>query len=285
MKTRVFAGTHGNEWTGIYLIKDPDLQKFSDVDFEPANPKAINQKVRYIDDDLNRSFTQPKRELTRTYEHLRAQQIHQKIIEDKIELVIDLHTTTSNMGNTIIFSALDKKTLEICGKLASVSPDVKFIYTPDPEKKYLMSSAPFGLLIEVGPIPHNCLNPNIYNNTKKILLNLLNIIQEHQEHECIDFDYYEEFDAVKYKYSNNQLNSMVHPLRQDKDFLSLSPGDPILMTFDGESILYNPKDYNHLPDQNVNKEVYPIFINEAAYYDYTKAMGLTVKKRHNFNIK
>ncbi|MDP8932677.1 MAG: succinylglutamate desuccinylase/aspartoacylase family protein, partial [Cyanobacteriota bacterium] len=46
-----------------------------------------------------------------------------------------------------------------------------------------------------------------------------------------------------------------------------NPGDPMFLTFDGESVLYEGK-----------STVYPIFINEAAYYEKGIAMCFTQKQ-------
>ncbi len=57
------AGTHGNELSGIYLnklIKErlyaADRSTFSTTSVI-ANPKAVEQNIRYVDTDLNRQFS------------------------------------------------------------------------------------------------------------------------------------------------------------------------------------------------------------------------------------
>lgn len=55
-------------------------------------------------------------------------------------------------------------------------------------------------------------------------------------------------------------------LLQDKDFLPLRPGDPIFQTFSGEEILYQG-----------HATIYPVFINEAAYYEKKIAFNKTEK--------
>ncbi|MBE8189570.1 MAG: hypothetical protein HAW58_01570 [Candidatus Thioglobus sp.] len=63
-KILIFGGTHGNEFTGAYIVNNWDLiatsnQINSDIEIEPilANPQAFKQKTRYVDCDLNRSFS------------------------------------------------------------------------------------------------------------------------------------------------------------------------------------------------------------------------------------
>jgi aspartoacylase len=271
MKIAVYGATHGNEWTGAYLLKDPHFNKYKGVSWHLSNTKANQDHVRFLDDDLNRSFTPEKIQSSDNWEHRRAAQISQDIKENKIDFVIDLHTTTSNMGNTIIFPRMDTTILNVCGKLATLHPDVKFIYTPDEEDhKYLMSAAPYGLIIEIGPVPQNCLNPVVYKDMRSILDSLIQIIQG-KNVKISNFDYYEEFATIDYIYQDNELVSMVHPKWQNMDFTPMNSGDPILEKFSGEEVFYKGKE-----------TVYPIFINEAAYYVYGKAMGLTYKKRYEF---
>ena len=63
---------------------------------------------------------------------------------------------------------------------------------------------------------------------------------------------------------------MIHPQRQFQDYQPLNPGEPIFITFDGQEIFYEG-----------TSTVYPIFINEAAYYEKGVAMCLTQKKTVN----
>ena len=61
-RVAIVGGTHGNELTGVYLVKkfqqSPNLLKRSfDVITFLANPKAIAANRRYIDRDLNRCFS------------------------------------------------------------------------------------------------------------------------------------------------------------------------------------------------------------------------------------
>lgn len=58
----IVGGTHGNELTGVYLLKKfeqcPELIRrpsFETITLL-GNPKAVEAGVRYIDKDLNRCF-------------------------------------------------------------------------------------------------------------------------------------------------------------------------------------------------------------------------------------
>ena len=59
---------------------------------------------------------------------------------------------------------------------------------------------------------------------------------------------------------------MVHPNLQNGDYKEVKSSDPIFISFDGKDI----------PNEE-DKSVWPIFINESAYYEKKLAMSLTLK--------
>ena len=60
---------------------------------------------------------------------------------------------------------------------------------------------------------------------------------------------------------------MIHPQLQFQDYAPLYPGNPMFLTFDNQEIIYEGK-----------STVYPVFINEAGYYEKGIAMYLTQKQ-------
>ncbi|MGB7997707.1 MAG: succinylglutamate desuccinylase/aspartoacylase family protein, partial [Photobacterium halotolerans] len=58
----VVGGTHGNEFSGIYLLRkwQQDASRITRESFTTqtlfANPKAHEENKRYLDSDLNRQF-------------------------------------------------------------------------------------------------------------------------------------------------------------------------------------------------------------------------------------
>ncbi|MDN5274497.1 MAG: hypothetical protein JWP06_398 [Candidatus Saccharibacteria bacterium] len=92
-KILLLGAQHGNELLGIQLYehitrKRPQMLPF--VTYKTGNIQARKQNVRYIESDLNRSYTGK----SRTYEERRAKRILKYIIQNKFDLVLDLHTTT-----------------------------------------------------------------------------------------------------------------------------------------------------------------------------------------------
>lgn len=61
---------------------------------------------------------------------------------------------------------------------------------------------------------------------------------------------------------------MIHPHRHLRDYEPLEPGDALFLTFGGEVVPYAGE-----------STVYPVFINEAAYYEKGIALCLTEKQQ------
>lgn len=56
------GGTHGNEMSGVYLVRELQRQKIEKVGSATlttviSNPRAVQMCKRYTDVDLNRCFT------------------------------------------------------------------------------------------------------------------------------------------------------------------------------------------------------------------------------------
>lgn len=84
---------HGNEKLGEHLLRymrksRPDL--LSRVDYKVANLRAKKLGVRYLESDMNRSYTGK----SATYEMRRAARVLREIKAKDYGIVLDLHTTT-----------------------------------------------------------------------------------------------------------------------------------------------------------------------------------------------
>jgi len=80
---RIVAGQHGNEKGPVRALESRG------VDFILGNPKAAEENVRFIDQDLNASYGTG----TDAYEAARAREILEMIPKD--DVVIDFHTTSA----------------------------------------------------------------------------------------------------------------------------------------------------------------------------------------------
>jgi len=275
MKVLIVGGTHGNEWTGVMIVKkyqDYFTKNFPDLklNFIHANPEAYHINKRFKDEDLNRAFgfLQEKRE--HSYEHHRAKEI-KTLIEAEPCFVIDLHTTTSNMGETIIISHHSPLNLHVAAEILKQRPQCKIISSPDPLRKYLASQSEDGLMIEVGPIANGTIHATALESTFELLKNIFEILQS-KNLSGGRIEVYEELEDIFYPTdSSGEIIAYTHRDLQNKDFSILKGAYRAFTQFDGKEITLFAKD-----------EVYPIFINEAAYYPSKLAFTLCRKAKLHF---
>lgn len=109
MKILIIGATHGNELLGTKLYARL-LQKRSPllehIDFIVGNPRAYARKVRYIEQDLNRSY----QDSGDSYEAQRAQEIREYVATTKPDLVLDMHTTSCIQPDCLIVGGTDGTT-------------------------------------------------------------------------------------------------------------------------------------------------------------------------------
>lgn len=92
-KILLLGAQHGNELLGMHLfnyIKHYRSALMPFVTYHTGNPRALKQKVRFIESDLNRSYNGR----SETYEERRGKRILSFINQHKFDIVLDLHTTT-----------------------------------------------------------------------------------------------------------------------------------------------------------------------------------------------
>jgi succinylglutamate desuccinylase len=285
-RVAIVGGTHGNEFTGAYLIQKfaqfPDL--ISKPSFETitllANPQAFAAGRRYLENDLNRCFlTQELEDTTlKSYEQIQAKSIQKSLAlngEKQVDFILDLHSTTANMGLTIILVNTHPFNLKLAAYLSEINPLVKVYYSAFEsiaENPFLNSLCELGFAIEVGPIAQGILKATLFQQTEELIHGVLDYLQKFNQNKIPPTNktlvLYHHLSVVDYpKKSDGTIFGMIHPNLQDKDYQPLNPGDPMFITFDNKTIVYQGE-----------STVWPIFINEAAYYEKGIAMGLTQKQ-------
>lgn len=275
-KVIIFGGTHGNEWTGIYLVQQyaEELKKefpTLDLHFIHANPEAYKINKRFKDEDLNRAFQYLNEDRPGSYEHLRARDL--KILIDSGPcFVIDLHTTTSNMGNTVIISHDRPLNFYVSQELTKSLSSTRVIVSPDPNKKYLASQSDLGLMIEVGPIANGIVGPKALESSLFILRGILKTLSNLPSTLSGALEVYEEIEDIYYPQDESgALTAYIHPDLQDRDFTPLKGNYSAFKSFKGETL-----------SRIAKEELFPIFINEAAYYGVKLAFTLCRKKTLNY---
>ncbi len=154
-KSVILAGVHGNETCGIDAVKKllPYLKiDQGELTIAFGNPKAITQKVRFIEENLNRMFL-PISELTnhqtQSYEFKQAQQL--KEILNNSEALLDVHA--SNNPNSQPFIICEKNASDIYQYLPLPTVVHGFdSVEPGGTDYYMNSIGKVGICIECGYI-------------------------------------------------------------------------------------------------------------------------------------
>jgi aspartoacylase len=290
-KIAITGGTHGNELTGVYLInkfkKNPNLVKRDSFEtlFMHTNLEAIKHCRRYIHKDLNRTFT--KRGLSDvtldTHEDKLAKIIDQKLgpkgsNNTNVDFIMDLHSTTSNMGLSICISTEDKLSWQVAAYVKESIPEIHiFSWKGDTKDRSFVSSIPkSGFTIEVGSIPQGILRADMFFKTEKIVQTILDFFELYNNNKEKIYTKIEIYDNMKTidfpRDHDGNINAMIHPNLQDKGYIKLKYGDSLFISLNGEDIYF--KEYD---------ELYALFINEAAYYEKGVAMCLSKKKTIDIN--
>jgi succinylglutamate desuccinylase len=281
------GGTHGNELMGVYLIKKfercPELVHRSSFETLTVvgNPRAVEECVRYIDQDLNRSFDLEKWQhegSNNSYENQRAREIRAKFGQDgqlPIDLIIDLHSTTSNVGLMLILDNIDMFTLRLAAHLTSRHPTLRVYSSAGSNRNSdsLRSIAKYKIAIEIGSIAHGTINSKLFQENEAIVQTILDYLEGYNSN-AVEFEessltVYQYVGVIDYpKDDKGEIQAMIHPQLQFEDYKLLNPGKPIFLTFEGEAIAYSG-----------TLAVNPVFIGEAAYIEKGIAMVLTEEKK------
>lgn len=279
LRVAVTGGTHGNEMCGIHLVrhwlKTPgELQRpsFSAVPVL-ANPAATAACRRYMDRDLNRTFTHSFLSSTATpddpYEVTRARELNEllgpKGTEQAFDYIIDLHNTTANTGVCLISEACHSSfNLHLSHYLQLQNPGLPCYilqYDPAGTESYSMESvSKNGICLELGPQPQGVLRADLFSQMRALVASILDFIElfnQGKAFPAFEMDIYRVLSRVDFpRTAEGDLAGTVHPQLQDHDFEALKPGQPIFKLFSGEDVPYEG-----------DSIVYPVFINEAAYYE------------------
>jgi len=279
----VVGGTHGNERTGVTLVQHW-LQRPAEVQREAfttqlllANPEAIRKNVRFIDRDLNRSFLpqQSSGKTVGTYESARAREIAatlQSGIHGKRTFAIDLHTTTTHMGITLITNT-DPVNLAVAAHVQKRLSDSRIYCFADSHRinSCLRAAADGGLGVEIGPIPQGVVRHDTLEITAGVVQQILNTLETFNRGRYAPLDpnlpvYLHDRHMLYPEVPAGTPPVFIHRGIEGRDYAPISPGQPIFQDLRGWVGKYEGTDTR-----------YPVFINEAAYYCENIAFSLTRK--------
>ncbi|MFT5179193.1 MAG: aspartoacylase, partial [Alteromonas macleodii] len=127
------GGTHGNETSGIQLIRNwqqfglPSRFNELNVSLSIANEAAIAANVRFVDEDLNRQFTFERLSNNNSAKEAElAKALNQQLGpkgDSNTDFVIDIHNTTSEMGATLIILEADEFHIQLARYVKQQMPE------------------------------------------------------------------------------------------------------------------------------------------------------------------
>ncbi|KXJ59128.1 MAG: aspartoacylase [Alteromonas sp. Nap_26] len=279
------GGTHGNETSGIQLIKNwqkhgiPEQFQALNISLHIANHAALNANVRFVEEDLNRQFTlNGLASSNSSKEALLARTINAQLGPkgaSNTDFVIDIHNTTSEMGATLIILEADEFHVQLARYVKKHMPEANVLVEdekPFLEHGYLCTTGKRGVMIEVGGQPQGVLREDVYLLTQTMAEIILAFCLAYNQN-TIEADSLPPCEAFRLGENisfpldeNGQRTAMIHHALQDADFEPLVPGMPMFRTFDGRDITWQGE-----------HETYPHFINEAAYFKLDVAFATAEK--------
>lgn len=144
-KTILVVGSlHGHELIGKRVIEELRTFSFSGGTLVTliANTRAIEERVRFIDQDLNRSFPGKK---DGNYEQRLAYEIDSLL--KKADVVIDIHSTTVGLASSVILTKVNKPIRKI---LSFINPKRVIVMQKSVGKTSLTGNCKAGISLEYG---------------------------------------------------------------------------------------------------------------------------------------
>ena len=187
-------------------------------------------------------------------------------------LVIDIHTTTSNMGKSIVLTKINSFNLKLISFLQDLHKDLKVFYWQESEDlAFLNTISPLGFAIEMGPVGNNVLDCKIIEDTLVLVEDILDFAEKYNKNILPSLNeeitLYEGVDYLYYpKDETGERFGYIHDEFQNMNFKPLNKGDRIFKTHIDTNLEYKGED-----------GLIPLFINEVAYYEKNIACCLAKK--------
>jgi aspartoacylase len=287
-KVLVVAGTHGNERNGPWLLEHwrsrPGALQSHGLELELVlgNPAAHSQNRRYLERDLNRCFapslladaSRDGADLQRARELLLR---HGPAGEAPCLVVLDLHSTTSAMGNALVVYGRRPADLALAAGVQGLLGLPIYLHEADhAQTGFLVESWPCGLVIEVGPVPQGVIQAQICRQTQLGVEAALEVLAAAQRGplrlptELVVHRHLGSLDLPRRP--DGSPAACLHPALQHRDWHPLQPGDPVFLDSHGATLGFVP------PRGLEGKPVWPVFVNEAAYGEKGIALSLTSRE-------
>ena len=168
----IVSGTHGNEINPVWAVKKFNIRENRlnygiEYEYIIGNPVAYEKGCRYIDVDLNRSFKESEnfdQHKNSFYETNRANFLVDEFGingSKPCQIAIDLHTTTANMGTSIVMYGRRSKDFCLAALLQNKFGLPIYLHEKDKAQTgFLVEAWPCGLVIEIGAVAQNFYDQN-----------------------------------------------------------------------------------------------------------------------------
>ena len=280
-KILIVSGTHGNEINPVWAVnqfsqKKKTIEKDIEYKYIIGNPLAVERGCRYIDNDLNRSFNSIKKNFDSSiYEFNRANFLFEKFGcdgSDPCDIAIDLHTTTANMGTSIVMYGRRIKDFCLAALLQHKFGLPIYLHEKDLKQTgFLVEAWPCGLVLEIGSVAQNFYDPKIINRFLIIINSLrdeINKLKNNQIKLPKGLVVHVHQGSIDYpREKNGNINALIHPERMNQDWKPVKKGDPLFIDIEGKTKTYIEEE-----------TIWPVFIGEVAYKEKNIAMSFTKKE-------
>ena len=316
----IVGGTHGNERIGVALVeaflRDPapfQRPSLRAVTALLGNPQAVDMNVRYVEQDLNRQFAQSNTadaatasDMPESIEARRAKELIQLlgpksvVAQSSTDFIIDLHSTTSNVSLVSMISAsdCDPMALYVASKVGSkMDPESYRITTTEGDKAgswSVDSVSTSGISFEVGPLSHGILQYHLFDQTYKLVMAALDVIEERNQRLAAgnvevapsQFPLQKVFTQVA-TVEYPESGFCIHPDLDVENFRLIKHGDPAFISADGKGTILSfvhpnaPKEGSPSttsPPAPITA-LYTLFVNEASYRERNIAFALYEEKQ------
>ena len=292
-KVMVVGGTHGNERNAPWLLefwrsKPQGLESQGlGLALVLGNPEAHAANRRYLERDLNRSFdpTLLAEASPGQAELVRARELVDRFGPAGLEpcsVALDLHSTTSGMGNSLVVYGRRPADLALAAGIQSQLGLPIYLHEADgAQTGFLVERWPCGLVIEVGPVPQGVLQSQICRQTQLAVEAALAVLAEAAEgvlrlpRQLVVHRHVRSVDLPRH--GDGSPAACIHPERHGRDWQPMGPGEALFMDAGGQTLAYGP------PAGLEYEVVWPVFINEAAYGE--KGIALSLTRRESWPLE
>jgi succinylglutamate desuccinylase len=241
--------THGDENIGLKVAKELKKLNIDEKVFcvQIANEKAAQLGKRFINQDLNRSFPGKN---NGNYEQRLARKLLSVI--KSADIVLDIHSTTSNLKDALIVTKLNKETLKY---IKIIQPKYALLMNITKENA-LIAGAKIGLAFEYGKDKDAKVVKKIVQDIKKVLASV----------NLINFKYSKSKNATKFfsidsEFKKEKGDKLFHGI---KNYQLVRKGEIVAKR--GDEFLFAQKDF------------YPVLFGENNYNDIFGFQGKFIVK-------